>query len=255
MIANYHTHTVRCGHAVGPDRAYVETAIRRGLKTLGFSEHVPMPFPDGHESSYRLPRRLLDDYVQSILSLKTEYRNDIEIRLGFEAEYYPDLFEAMLDLLRPFPVDYLLLGQHFNDSSERVYHTNPQLAQSALVRYADVALEGLKTGCFSCFAHPDLMHYIGPKRIYLREMTRLINGAIALGIPLEINMLGMREHKNYPNANFWTLAGELGASVILGCDAHTPEHVADPDNLRDVEAFAARFQITPLKDISLKKPF
>ena len=47
---------------------------------------------------------------------------------------------------------------------------------------------------------------------------------------------------------------ELGASVILGCDAHTPEHVADPNNLRDAEAFAARFQITPLEDISLKKP-
>ena len=48
MIANYHTHTYRCGHAVGEDRQYVETAIERGLKVLGFSDHVPMPFPDGH---------------------------------------------------------------------------------------------------------------------------------------------------------------------------------------------------------------
>ena len=31
MIANYHTHTFRCGHAKGEDRAYVETAIERGL--------------------------------------------------------------------------------------------------------------------------------------------------------------------------------------------------------------------------------
>ena len=71
------------------------------------------------------------------------------------------------------------------------------------------------------------MHYIGPKRIYRREMTRLINGANALGIPIEINMLGMRERKNYPNPNFWALAGELGASAILGCDAHSPEYIAD----------------------------
>ena len=61
MIANYHTHTYRCGHAVGEDRQYVETAIRRGLQVLGFSEHVPMPFPDGHESRFRVPRRLLED--------------------------------------------------------------------------------------------------------------------------------------------------------------------------------------------------
>ena len=27
MIANYHTHTARCGHAHGAEREYVETAI------------------------------------------------------------------------------------------------------------------------------------------------------------------------------------------------------------------------------------
>ena len=105
MIANYHTHTYRCGHAAGEDRQYVETAIRRGLQVLGFSDHVPMPFPDGHESRFRVPLRLLEDYVQSVLDLRAEYRADIDVRLGFEAEYYPDLFEAMLELLRPYPVD------------------------------------------------------------------------------------------------------------------------------------------------------
>ena len=61
MIANYHTHTYRCGHAVGEDREYVEKAIERGLQVLGFSDHVPMPFPDGHESRFRVPLRLLDE--------------------------------------------------------------------------------------------------------------------------------------------------------------------------------------------------
>ena len=64
MIANYHTHTARCGHAVGEDREYAEMALARGLKTLGFSDHVPMPFADGHESqrwifpSVQVPQRL-----------------------------------------------------------------------------------------------------------------------------------------------------------------------------------------------------
>ena len=60
MLANYHTHTTRCGHAVGEDREYVETAIRRGLKVLGFSDHVPMPFPDGRESRFRVAGGLCD---------------------------------------------------------------------------------------------------------------------------------------------------------------------------------------------------
>ena len=70
MIANYHTHTRRCGHAVGEDREYVEYAIERGLKVLGFSDHVPMPFPDGHESRFRVPLGQLEDYVRSVLDLR-----------------------------------------------------------------------------------------------------------------------------------------------------------------------------------------
>lgn len=38
---NYHTHTSRCGHAVGEDEEYVINAIKSGIKVLGFSDHVP----------------------------------------------------------------------------------------------------------------------------------------------------------------------------------------------------------------------
>lgn len=41
MLANYHTHTFRCRHALGEDREYIEHAIDGGLKVLGFSDHCP----------------------------------------------------------------------------------------------------------------------------------------------------------------------------------------------------------------------
>lgn len=41
LLANFHTHTFRCHHAVGQDREYVEKAIEQGIKTLGFSDHSP----------------------------------------------------------------------------------------------------------------------------------------------------------------------------------------------------------------------
>ena len=34
---NWHTHTKRCGHAIGEDEDYVKVAIEGGLKTLGLS--------------------------------------------------------------------------------------------------------------------------------------------------------------------------------------------------------------------------
>ena len=36
LTANYHTHTVRCRHAYDPEREYIETAIKMGIKKLGF---------------------------------------------------------------------------------------------------------------------------------------------------------------------------------------------------------------------------
>ena len=255
MIANYHTHTYRCGHAVGEDRQYVETAIRRGLQVLGFSEHVPMPFPDGHESRFRVPLGLLEDYVTSVLSLRAEYKDDIDIRLGFEAEYYPDLFEAMLRVIEPYPVDYLLLAGHFNDSRETIYNPQTQFSHEALKTYVDRIVEGMETGKYACVAHPDLFHYAGPDRVYRREMTRLCERAKALDVPLEINILGLREGRCYPNDRFWPIVKELGCRAVLGCDAHRPEDVAEPEQVARALAYAARFGVTPEEQIELKKPF
>ncbi len=244
LQANYHTHTVRCGHAEGADRDYVEMALARGLKVLGFSDHVPMPFPDGHESRFRVPLAQLEDYVKSVLALRDEYKSEIRILLGFEAEYYPDLFDAMRELLSAYPVDYLILGQHFNDSREQIYNTREQTDPAALHTYVDRVLSAMETGAFTYVAHPDLIHFTGAEALYTREMTRLIGGARERDIPLEINLLGIREKRNYPDARFWQLAGQLRASTVLGCDAHRPKDLADPENIREGLAWARRFGLT-----------
>jgi len=46
MIANYHTHTWRCGHAEGTERDYAQQAEKAGIRILGFSDHTPYDFFD-----------------------------------------------------------------------------------------------------------------------------------------------------------------------------------------------------------------
>ena len=87
MIANYHTHTRRCRHARGSEKEYVEEAIRGGLKVLGFSDHTPQVYPGGYVCPAKMEPRELEGYVDCVLALKKEYKSDIEIRLGLEAEY------------------------------------------------------------------------------------------------------------------------------------------------------------------------
>ena len=81
MIANYHTHTWRCRHADGTEREYVEKAIEAGLKILGFSDHTPQVYPNGFVCPVKMLPVELEGYVDTILDLKLEYKNDIEINL------------------------------------------------------------------------------------------------------------------------------------------------------------------------------
>jgi histidinol-phosphatase (PHP family) len=255
LTANYHTHTVRCGHAEGTDREYAEKAVERGLTLLGFSDHVTMPFPDGHESRFRVQRARLDDYVESVLSLREEFKGRLKILLGFEAEYYPDLFGAMRELLSAYPVDFLILGQHFNDSGESFYNTRPHSDPAMLHAYADRVLEAASTGAFSYIAHPDLPNFTGDGMVYRQEMTRLIEGCIRLDLPLELNLLGIREERNYPDPRFWEIAARLKPRVVVGCDAHRPEHVADPQNVKDAFDWLEKYGLKAEETVPLHKPF
>ena len=111
MDFNYHTHTTRCHHAQGEDREYVEAAIRKGLKTLGFSDHAPYLFKDEKFwSAHRMETDLLHDYAESVRSLQKEYAKDIRILLGFELEYYPDLHKDEMAFLKSVKPDYIIMG-------------------------------------------------------------------------------------------------------------------------------------------------
>ena len=84
MNCNYHTHTTRCGHAIGPDRAYVETAIARGLKTLGFSERATVLNLD---FTAAIDRLLKEGAAFDLAFLDPPYREGLSehaVRLLFE---------------------------------------------------------------------------------------------------------------------------------------------------------------------------
>ncbi len=228
MIFNYHTHTKRCNHAVGNEREYVERAIVDGLKILGISDHAPYLFPNTDYYSYfRMQVDELFDYAETVRKLQKEYEKDIRILMGFELEYYPDLHADEMKFLKQVEPDYFILGQHLlNNELDHVISTRLQTDEQ-LAQYVTQTLEGLKTGDFLYLAHPDLPGYAFSKEAIEREYRRLCEGAKELNIPLEINLLGMRAKRPYPDERFFKLAAEVGNDIIIGSDAHDPQHVAD----------------------------
>lgn len=256
MIANYHTHTSRCGHAEGEDRAYAEQAVLAGLKLLGFSDHTPYDFFDSapRNRPMRMKPEELPDYAASVRALAGEFRERLEILLGVEAEYYPRYFPRLLELLRENGVEYMILGQHsIGNEIGEPYSGRAFTDRRILERYVSQCVEALETGLFTYFAHPDLIFYVGDGQLYAREMRKLCRAAVETGTPLEINLLGVRDGRNYPNELFWQLAAEEGCTAILGSDAHRPEDLLNQGAERKARQMAEALGLPLIEALPLRR--
>lgn len=255
-MQNFHTHTYRCHHAKGSDREYVEAAIKAGYTEIGFSDHTPCFFPADYYSDFRMKPDETEEYVNSIRALQEEYRDKITIRLGFEVEYYPQLFDKLLKFLKPFNYDYLILGQHFtnNEFDEKSFYSGHKTSRiEVLDTYIQQTLEALKTGEFLYFAHPDLINYTGDKKMYEEKMHYFVKELKKLDIPLECNFLGFWDKRNYPNEAFWKLVAKEQNPVVIGLDAHQPEVYLDKKRLDEMKKFLDDLGIKPIEELKIEK--
>ena len=253
MKANYHTHTWRCNHAEGNEQQYVENALKAGLEVLGFSDHTPYPFPNGYRSSFRMLPEQLGGYVETVLQLRERYARRIEIPLGLEAEYYPKHFQKLLALLRDYPMDYLILGQHFvGNEYDAPYNGVGSEDVDLLRRYVHQSCDAMNTGLFTYFAHPDLIHFRGSTRLFRQYMKDICVEAKSCGVPLEFNLLGLAGRRHYPTWTFWELAAEEGCDVILGRDAHHPNALLDEKPEQEALQMLGSLGITPMERAVLR---
>lgn len=234
MKHNFHTHTSRCQHAVGTDEAYVEAALDAGFDVLGFADHAPFPFANGFVSGIRMPLDQLTDYIASVHALQQRYAGQLEIRLGLESEYFPRYHDHLLRM-REQGIGYYILGQHYADSEE----DNPYIGfecqtDEGVLRYAQSAVAAMRTGLFCYIAHPDLFmrHRTDDQfnRACEEAADMLCQCAKEQHMPIEYNLLGLNSQmeghtRGYPSAPFWEYARKWHNDVILGVDAHDPEHL------------------------------
>lgn len=288
MKTNFHTHTYRCGHAIGNEKAMIESAIKNNFDILGICCHVPLPFYRKHllkaffhlkgkrallsfgkafisgGPSMRMPYNQKKEHLQIVASLKEKYKDKIKIYQGFEAEYFEEYlpyYQAMLD---KGEIDYLILGNHFNKYAiHNRYYGKPSITDQEIIQYKEDLLHALDTDLFSYIAHPDLF-MIGKKRWddVCEQITREIClKAKEKDIPLEVNAGGMRRGLRkvddemlypYPNAHFWKIVSEIGNKVVLGFDAHSPEEL-DPFSYELMQNFVNKHNLQVVDTFPFKK--
>ena len=250
---NLHMHTWRCHHASGEDEEYILKAIKNGYKTVGFSDHAPYVFPADHFSSFRMECELTEDYVSSVRYLQEKYKGIIDIKLGFEVEWYPKFIKEELQYLKSFNYDYIILGQHYTDSEvepEARYTGSKTNDILTFKKYVNQVIDGAQSGEFAYIAHPDLINFTGSRAVYREGMEYMVKRLKETDVPLEFNFLGYTDRRNYPNDDFWKIVSETGNRVVIGLDAHNPEVYNDNERLNQMKEKIASFGITPIGNVN-----
>lgn len=243
MKHNFHTHTVRCKHAIGTDEQYVKAALESGFDVLGFADHAPWAFASDYVSHCRMPADQWGDYRQSVLSLKKQYAGSIDVRLGLECEFYQKYFDQLLRL-RDDGCEYFILACHFLFTEEEHPYIGLTCREDdEVLRYAEQTVQGIRTGLFSYIAHPDLymMHREDFSPACMEAADMICQAAKEARMPLEYNLLGLLGElsghpRGYPRQDFWEYARKWDNDVILGVDAH------EPDQLRRQEVWDTALQ-------------
>ncbi|NLY06934.1 MAG: histidinol-phosphatase [Spirochaetales bacterium] len=250
---NLHCHSFYCGHGEGEVDEFCQAAINAGLEVLGESEHCPLP--DDRYGSTRMQYAQLDNYIHDCRAAEAKHAGSLIVFCGAECDWvdeYRNYYED--ELLGKKGLDYALLSVHYvfdeNNQEQLVIRGKP-LGTAGLSRYTDKYIKGLESGLFLFGCHPDLfgMMYRQWDANSASCSRAIIQAALELDIPLEINGLGMKrktdmekeKHESqdfmYPVPQFWEIAAEYGVKVIVNSDSHRPEDVYG-EGRRLAEAFA-----------------
>ncbi len=227
MLVDLHNHTPLCNHAKGEPTEFVQKAIEHNISVFGFSDHAPMNF----DEAYRMSFDEMDRYEKTVLELKSEYKNQIDIRLAYEVDYLPGFIDSrVLDR----DVDYLIGSVHFIggwgfDNPEFIGDYKGKNPDETWSEYFRLIGDMAKSGHFNIVGHMDLLKVFNfkPSKDTVKLGRYALDEIKKAGMAIEINASGFRKPvaEQYPSNELLTAAMELRIPITFGSDAHDPSHI------------------------------
>jgi len=227
MIVDLHNHTPRCNHAEGSIDEYIHAAIAKKTKIFGFSDHAPMDF----DPEYRMKFEEMQVYEKNVLDAKVNYKDSIEILLGYEVDYLKGHMDRrVLDA----KVDYLIGSVHFIDgwgfdNPEFIGRYENEDIDTIWQKYFDTIEEMAQSRLFDIVGHLDLIKVFKfmPKSNIKTIAKNALLAIKEADMVLEINVAGYRKPvaEAYPSKELLEEAFRLNIPITFSSDAHTPQQV------------------------------
>lgn len=230
---------------------YVETALDRGATEIGFTEHLYRC----HESEPVLGRWWEDDpnpelaaeiaeivrserqlslerYVEVVVDAKNR---GLPVKLGLEVDFQPGAEDKILDLLAPYPFDYLIgsvhwVGAWWPDRKAGMKEYERLGDRAAYEKFFAAATALAESGLVDVLAHVDFVKRAGGKPYHppVDLYEKVVQAAAASATAVELSSAGLRQpiQEIYPAPLFLEMFQQADVPITLASDAHRPQDTA-----------------------------
>ncbi len=237
--SDFHIHTTFADGKNTPEEM-VLSAIDKGLRVIGFSEHSETPLDPSGGMKLGLER----EYIAEIKRLREKYADKIRILCGIEADYDTDFLRD--------EYDYIIGSVHYLTVSGELYMLDYSPAETMRcinnafggdpLLYAKAYYEKLsgiceKTGA-DIVGHIDIITKFCERGVtlpsdsdqYLSSVKNAVSDIIKANgkIAFEINTGAIaRGHRTrpYPSADVLSIIKNSGASVVINSDSHKADGI------------------------------
>ena len=236
-------------YPAGHIEAFVEHGAANGADEIGFTEHLYRCFeatdPLGewwkHSPQQDLADLTVDHLgVERVLSLERYVEAVVEAKdrglpvlLGLEVDFFPDTIDAVLELLAPYPFDFLVGSVHWIgawgvDLPDQVHEFERRGHRKAYEDYFALETELAASGAVDVLAHSDVVKKRG---VQLADMPMdlyetLAEAAGRSGVAVEVSTAGLYQPvgEMYPKFELLERFHRHGVPITISSDAHVPQN-------------------------------
>lgn len=238
IIEDFHVHTVFSDGKNTPAEV-VESAVQKGIKRLGFSDHSYTYF----DESYCMKKDAVSEYKSEIASLKEKYEGIIDIYCGVEQDYYSDEptegFDYVIGSVHYVKIegDFIPIDESpeiLIDAAQKYFNGD---IYSLVECYYDTVSDVLNKINADIIGHLDLITKFNENNAlfdmncerYLNSAKKAVDCLLKANKTFEINTGAIsRGYRSsaYPSDNILKYIIENAGKLVLSSDSHNRETLA-----------------------------
>ena len=251
IYPDFHFHTCFSEDCETPLNDLIDTARKRGITTLCFTDHNDLDYPQTHGESFYLD---IDKYIPAIAKLREE-NPDLDIRIGVEQGLMPTTCERLNSYSQEHPgLDFIINSIHVVDGEDPYFPEcwvypdgTPKTADDLYTQYfEDMLYNATHFTDFNVQGHIDYIFRYGPKDdpsfknvnsdIFANEyfpkykeiIHEILKTHIENGKGIEINTGALTRGLDFmhPHIEILKMYKDLGGEILtFGSDAHVADQL------------------------------